>query len=126
MSLPASNQARCELMLEFRAIAATPGIDALLIGCAELCMELGIPGQYDSPLFHTAVANIAGAAEKASVRGRNVLVGLGGLEPRPDLLETFAKEHKTIRFAMVGRDLALSSVGMSKQAASMNDISSRL
>ncbi|EQB58573.1 hypothetical protein K4K61_005544 [Colletotrichum sp. SAR11_59] len=108
------------------AIAAVPGIDALFIGCADLCMELGIPGQYDSELFHSTVAKIAGAAEKASVDGRKVFVGLGGLEPRPDLLEEFAKRHAPIRFAMAGRDLALLLAGMSKQAASMNEISTRL
>ncbi|KAF8852050.1 HpcH/HpaI aldolase [Acephala macrosclerotiorum] len=94
-----------------RAIAATPGIDAMLIGCADLCMELGIPGQYDSELFHSTVAKIAAAAEKASVDGRKVFVGLGGLEPRPDLLEAFAKRHSLVRFAMAGRDLALLLAG---------------
>lgn len=93
------------------AIAATPGIDAMLIGCADLCMELGIPGQYDSELFHSTVAKIAAAAEKASVDGRKVFVGLGGLEPRPDLLEAFAKRHSLVRFAMAGRDLALLLAG---------------
>jgi len=108
------------------AIAAVPGIDALLIGCADLCMELGIPGQYNSELFHSTVAKIATAAEKASVNGRKVFVGLGGLEPRPDLLEVFAKRHAVIRFAMAGRDLAILLAGMGKQAAAMNEISGRL
>ncbi|PVH89466.1 HpcH/HpaI aldolase [Cadophora sp. DSE1049] len=108
------------------AIAAVPGIDAILIGCADLCMELGIPGQYDTSLFHSTVAKIATAAEKASLDGRRVFVGLGGLEPRPDLLEEFAKRHPSVRFAMAGRDLALLLAGMSKQAASMNEISTRL
>ncbi|KAH9884234.1 HpcH/HpaI aldolase [Xylariomycetidae sp. FL2044] len=108
------------------AIAAVPGIDALLIGCADLCMELGIPGQYDSELFRSTVAKIADAAKKASTDGRQVFVGLGGLEPRPDLLEEFAKKHPSIRFAMAGRDLALLLAGMTKQAAAMNEISKRL
>ena len=59
--------------------------------------RLGIPGQYDSELFHSTVARIATAAEKASVNGRRVFVGLGGLEPRPDLLEKFAQRHVSIR-----------------------------
>ncbi|UQC74934.1 HpcH/HpaI aldolase [Colletotrichum lupini] len=95
------------------AIAAVPGIDALFIGCADLCMELAVPGQHDSEIFHSTVAKIANAAEKASVDGRKVSVGLGGLEPRPDLLEALAKRHDTIRFAMAGRDLALLLAGMS-------------
>ncbi|KZL82208.1 aldolase [Colletotrichum incanum] len=108
------------------AIAAVPGIDALFIGCADLCMELGIPGQYDSDLFHSTVLKIAAAAEKASIDGRKVFVGLGGLEPRPDLMEELAKRHAPIRFAMAGRDLALLLAGMSKQAAAMNEISAKL
>ncbi|KAI3543264.1 HpcH/HpaI aldolase [Colletotrichum abscissum] len=79
------------------AIAAVPGIDALFIGCADLCMELAVPGQHDSEFFHSTVAKIANAAEKASVDGRKVSVGLGGLEPRPDLLEALAKRHASIR-----------------------------
>ncbi|KAI3528280.1 HpcH/HpaI aldolase [Colletotrichum filicis] len=89
------------------AIAAVPGIDALFIGCADLCIEEvnpypaveedRFPGQHDSEFFHSTVAKIANAAEKASVDGRKVFVGLGGLEPRPDLLEALAKRRDTIR-----------------------------
>lgn len=62
-----------------------------------IASRLGIPGQYDSELFHSTVARIAAAAEKASHSDSQVFVGLGGLEPRPDLLETFAKRHNSIR-----------------------------
>lgn len=62
-----------------------------------LTIRLGIPGQYDTDLFHSTVAKIAGAADKASVNGREVFIGLGGLEPRPDLLETFAMRHPRVR-----------------------------
>lgn len=61
-------------------------------------VRLGIPGQYDSELFHNTVAKIATAAEKASKDGRNVFIGLGGLEPRPDILEALAKRHSPIRY----------------------------
>ncbi|KAK2015106.1 HpcH/HpaI aldolase [Colletotrichum eremochloae] len=108
------------------AIAAVPGVDALFIGCADLCMELGIPGQYDSELFHSTVAKIVAAAEKASMDGRKIFVGLGGLEPRPDLLEELVRRHSPIRFTMAGRDMALLLAGMSKQAAAMNELSTRL
>ncbi|KAK1983063.1 Pyruvate/Phosphoenolpyruvate kinase-like domain-containing protein [Colletotrichum cereale] len=71
-----------------RVIAAVPDIDVLFIGCADLCMEIGIPGQYDSELFHSTVAKIAAAAEKASLDGRKIL---------PDLLEELARRHAPIR-----------------------------
>ncbi|ORY25462.1 HpcH/HpaI aldolase [Naematelia encephala] len=112
-----------EGLANVESIAAVPGIDALLIGCADLCMELGIPGQYDADIFHAAVDKVAKAAEKASTGGRQVFIGLGGLEPRPDLLAAFAKKYSCIRFAMAGRDIALLLAGMSKQAAAMNELS---
>lgn len=107
-------------------IVAVPGIDSVLIGCADLCMELGIPNQYDSDLFHSAVDKVANAALRASTDGRQVFVGLGGLEPRPDLLMAFTKKHPAIRFAMAGRDIAILLAGMSKQAAAMNELSESL
>ncbi|KXS96248.1 hypothetical protein AC578_5481 [Pseudocercospora eumusae] len=107
-------------------IAAVPGVDALFIGCADLCMELGIPGQYDTDLFHSTVARIAAAALSASTGDREVFVGLGGLEPRPDILEALAKKHACIRFAMAGRDISLLMSAMSKQSTAMQQISSSL
>ncbi|KAK1993602.1 HpcH/HpaI aldolase [Colletotrichum falcatum] len=107
-------------------IAAVPGIDALFIGCADLCMELGVPGQYDSDMFHSTVAKIVAAAEKASIGGRKIFVGVGGLEPRPDVLGELVRRHAPIRFAMAGRDLSLMLAGMSKQVAAMNEISAKL
>ncbi|KAF5660883.1 aldolase [Fusarium heterosporum] len=89
------------------SIAAVAGVDALFVGCADLTMDLGIAGQYDTDEFHNAIETIAKAAEKASVGGRKVFVGLGGLEGRPDLLETFTKRYSSIRFTMAGRDLSI-------------------
>ncbi|KAL7425270.1 hypothetical protein Q5752_000958 [Cryptotrichosporon argae] len=104
-------------------IAAVPGIDALFIGCADLCMELGIPGQYDNPVFRSAVDKVAkAAAAAAELNGAPVFIGLGGLEPRPDLLEHFVKTYPMIRFAMAGRDIALLLGAMQKQAAAFNSI----
>lgn len=61
-------------------------------------VRLGIPGRYDSELFHNTVAKIATAAEKASKNGRKVFIGLGELEPRPDILEALAKRQTLIRY----------------------------
>ncbi|KAH7324275.1 HpcH/HpaI aldolase [Stachybotrys elegans] len=115
-----------EGMKNVEAIAAVPGLDALLIGCADLSMELGITGQYDKEEFHEAIDKIARAAQKASVGGRQVFVGLGGMELRPDLIEHFAKRHSNIRFTMAGRDISILAAGMSKQVASMGEISARI
>ncbi len=48
-------------------IAATPGVDALMIGPFDLSISLGIPGQFDDPVFWKAVDRVVEAAEKAGV-----------------------------------------------------------
>ncbi|RGP60408.1 aldolase [Fusarium longipes] len=108
------------------SIAAVAGVDALFVGCADLTMDLGIAGQYDTDEFREAIDTIAKAAQGASIGGRKVFVGLGGLEGRPDLLEDFAKRYSSIRFTMAGRDLSILAVGMSNQLDIIRDLSSRI
>ena len=46
------------------AIAAVPGVDVLWLGHFDLSNFLGIPGQFDSPVFQEAVRRVAAAARK--------------------------------------------------------------
>jgi 2-dehydro-3-deoxyglucarate aldolase/4-hydroxy-2-oxoheptanedioate aldolase len=46
------------------AIAATPGIDVVWLGHFDLTNSLGIPEQFDHPLYAEAVAKIVGAARR--------------------------------------------------------------
>ena len=48
-------------------IAATPGVDALMIGPFDLSISLGIPGQFEDPLFWKAVDRVVGACDKAGI-----------------------------------------------------------
>jgi 2-keto-3-deoxy-L-rhamnonate aldolase RhmA len=54
------------------AIAAVSGVDIMGIGANDLTAELGIPGQYESPLFRSAVERVAEAARKY---GKPLMVG---------------------------------------------------
>ena len=63
------------------AIAAVPGIDALLIGTNDLCMEMGIPGQFDDPRIREAYAKVIAACRK-----HGKFPGMGGMYT-PELLE---------------------------------------
>ena len=45
-------------------IAAVDGIDALWIGQSDLSNALGIPGDFEHPAFHEAVATVRGACER--------------------------------------------------------------
>jgi len=107
-------------------IAAVPGIDCLLVGCADLCMELGIPQEYESEHFHNTIAKISAAAEKASTSEKKVFVGLGGLEPYPKILEMLLQRHSNIRFVMATRDVSVLMAGMKANAGSMNALSDKL
>jgi 4-hydroxy-2-oxoheptanedioate aldolase len=63
------------------AIAATPGIDALLIGTNDFCFECGIPGQFDSPKVVDAYKKVIAACRK-----HGKFPGMGGMYT-PELLE---------------------------------------
>jgi 2-keto-3-deoxy-L-rhamnonate aldolase RhmA len=62
-------------MANAEAIAAVPGIDALLIGTNDLAAEMGIPGEFGH-------ARIAGAYETviAACRKHNKWPGMGGVD----------------------------------------------
>jgi 2-keto-3-deoxy-L-rhamnonate aldolase RhmA len=56
------------------SIAATPGIDALLIGTADLSIELGIPGQFGDERIVSAYKTVIDAC-----RAHGKYAGLGGV-----------------------------------------------
>ncbi len=48
-------------------IAAVPGVDAFMIGPFDLSISLGIPGQFDDPVFWKAFDRVVEASNKAGV-----------------------------------------------------------
>jgi 2-dehydro-3-deoxyglucarate aldolase len=48
-------------------IFAVPGIDAVFVGPYDLSASYGIPGQFEHPLMHEALARILGAAQTAGI-----------------------------------------------------------
>ena len=48
-------------------IAAVPGVDAVVIGPADLSISLGIPGQTDHPQFEGAVQRVVAACRQAGI-----------------------------------------------------------
>jgi len=63
------------------AIAAVPGIDALLIGTNDLCFEMGIPGKFDDPRVAEAYKKVIAACRK-----HGKFAGMGGMYTK-ELLE---------------------------------------
>lgn len=56
-----------------QAIAATPGVDVLLVGPGDLAHDLGIPGQVNHPDFQAALRKVVAAA-KAHGRAAGLFV----------------------------------------------------
>ncbi|MFA6165551.1 MAG: aldolase/citrate lyase family protein [Gemmatimonadaceae bacterium] len=77
------------------AIVAVPGIEWVLIGPYDLTRSLGIPEQFDAPVFDAAVRTIEEACERAGMP-----VGIFGMTPERVAPYT-ARGH---RWAVVGID----------------------
>jgi 4-hydroxy-2-oxoheptanedioate aldolase len=91
------------------AIAAVPGIDVLLMGSNDLCLELGIPGQLSDPRIAAAVDTVVGAC-----RQHGKWAGLGGVYTR-DLLQPYIA--RGMRMILAGNDISLLVTAASAQAA---------
>ena len=81
------------------AIAAVEGVDGLLVGTNDLCMEMGIPGQVGDPAVMEAQAKVIEACRR---HGR--FPGLGGVY-EPALMERYI--DMGMRFILCGNDLTM-------------------
>jgi 2-keto-3-deoxy-L-rhamnonate aldolase RhmA len=80
-------------------IAATPGIDALLIGTNDLCFEMGIPGQFDDPRVAEAYKKMIAACRK-----HGKFAGMGGMYTAK-LLERYIEMG--VQLILSGSDFSL-------------------
>ena len=81
------------------AIAAVEGVDGLLVGTNDLCMEMGIPGRVGDPPVMEAQAKVIEACRR---HGR--FPGLGGVY-EPALMERYVEMG--MRFILCGNDLSM-------------------
>ena len=80
-------------------IAAVRGVDVLLVGTGDLCMEMGIPGQVDSRKVVRAYEKVIAACH---THGK--YPGLGGVY-KPELMERYI--GMGMRFILSSNDLAM-------------------
>ncbi len=91
-------------------MAAVPGIDALLIGTNDLCMELGIPGQLDHPKVVDAYEKVI-----AACRTHGKYPGMGGVY-NPVQMAPYIEMG--MQLILAGSDLSLMlSAGKQQSAA---------
>ena len=92
-------------------IAAVPGVDVLLVGTNDLCLEMGIPGQLDHPRVIEAFERIT-----AACRAKGKHAGLGGVYT-PPLIERYV--GMGFRFILAGSDLSFMLAGARERAAAV-------
>ncbi|WP_245518371.1 MULTISPECIES: aldolase/citrate lyase family protein [unclassified Mesorhizobium] len=79
-------------------IAAVEGVDMLLVGANDMCNALGLTGEFDHPKLRAAFERVA-----AACKANEVHFGVGGLGPRPDLIEEMTALGA--RYATAGADV---------------------
>lgn len=92
-------------------IAATPGIDGILLGLTDLSMELGLPGQ----VGHAQVREVV-TATIAACKAHGKWVGLGGVAD-PALMREYMAQG--IHFVLIGNDLAMLMAGTAARVAAL-------
>jgi 2-keto-3-deoxy-L-rhamnonate aldolase RhmA len=80
-------------------IAAVPGIDVLLLGTNDLCLELGIPGQLEHERVVNAIDTIVRACQN-----NGKWPGLGGVYGK-ELAKRYIS--RGMRFVLAGNDLGM-------------------
>jgi len=92
-----------------REIAAVPGVDVLLIGTNDLCAEMGIPGEFDSP-------RVADAYDRtiAACRAHGKWAGMGGIYDE-QLMPRYI--DKGVRFVLAGADLSFMLAAATRRTA---------
>jgi 2-keto-3-deoxy-L-rhamnonate aldolase RhmA len=93
------------------AIAAVPGIDALLVGTNDLAMELGIPGGFGDERIVAAYQTVVDACRK---HGKHA--GVGGIADDA-LLRKYIQMG--VKLVLPGSDLAFLQMAATERAATM-------
>ena len=94
------------------AIAATPGIDALLIGPNDLSLSLGIPGDLFNKIELDAIAHVAAACKKNNKAF--------GLHAGPKLLEMFIND---LNIVMMYTDIDLINSAFNNMKQTFDNLS---
>lgn len=97
------------------AIAAVPGIDALLVGCTDMAAELGVTGQLGHSQVKEAIDAVAAACKR-----HDKIAGVGGVYD-----EALMREYvgKGARLILSGSDLAFLMAGARARSSMLRSIS---
>ena len=97
------------------AIAATDGVDMVLIGTNDLLADCGLPGQYDHPRVRDAYEKTIAACRR---HGKHAAVG--GFATRPDLAAQYVRMGA--RYVSTGTDLGFLLAACAAKAKEVADM----
>ena len=96
------------------AIAALPGLDAMLIGTGDLCVEWGIPGEVGHPRVEQAYRHVLEAGRRHGVH-----IGMGGAYA-PKAMRRYIELG--VRMVLSGSDVAFLMAGAAQRSAELRAI----
>lgn len=100
-------------------IAATEGVSVVLIGTNDLSIELGVPGEWDNPIFTTALAKISTAVKK-----HGKVLGIAGIYNRPDIMHKCIHEYGA-RYVLSHGDQGLFVAAAAANVAGTRELENR-
>jgi 2-keto-3-deoxy-L-rhamnonate aldolase RhmA len=103
-----------EAVANIDAIASVAGIDVLHIGCNDLLVDMGKPGEFENPELVTAIARIIAAG-----KAHGVQIGLGGDK---DIVRQKAWIEKGVRFITTQSDVAMLTAEATRRTAELRAI----
>lgn len=86
-------------------IASVDGVDVILIGSNDLAIDLGVPGQFQSEEYRSALETVSKACQKYQK-----IFGLAGVYDNPEI-QDWAINELGARFMLVQQDTSLISGG---------------
>ena len=95
-------------------IAAVEGIDVLLIGTNDLCLEMGLPGELGHPDVSDAYQRVIDAC-----RNHGKYAGMGGVY-NPELMEKYVEMGA--RLILAGNDIAFLMDSARRQANTVREM----
>lgn len=109
-----------ESLDNIEAIAALDGVDVLLVGANDLSLELGVLGDWEHPMFQSALEKIAAASRKSGK-----VFGICGLYTRPDIYKRVVRDLGA-RYVLGHLDIGLLAMAMNSNAEMLRDVGNGL
>lgn len=98
------------------SIAAVEGVDVLLVGCIDLSTDMGLPGNFESKRFRSALEVVS-----AACRRHGKIMGLAGLYNNKEF-QDWAINTLQVRFMLCQQDSNVLALGAIECAAAVTSV----